>query len=69
VHDIDIPPRCINEVVHGKRAVTVDIALRLARSFDTSEALWMGLQVDYDLEEAREGQGDILVRKAQSRAD
>jgi len=40
------------EIVHGKRAVTADTTLRLARYFGTSEAFWMGLQADYDLEEA-----------------
>ena len=52
--DIGVPPRRINEIVHGKRAVSADTALRLARYFGTSEAFWMGLQADYDLEEARE---------------
>ncbi len=48
--DIGVPPRRINEIVHGKRAVTADTSLRLARYFGTSEAFWMGLQADYDLE-------------------
>jgi addiction module HigA family antidote len=48
-----VPPRRINEIVHGKRAVTADTALRLARALGTSEQFWMGLQADYDLEEAR----------------
>lgn len=48
-----VPPRRINEIVHGKRAVTADTAIRLARSLGTSEQFWMGLQADYDLEEAR----------------
>ena len=50
---IAVPPRRINEIVLGKRAITADTALRLARYFGTSEQLWMGLQADYDLEEAR----------------
>ena len=49
-----VPPRRINEIVHGKRAVTADTALRLARALGTSEQFWMGLQTDYDLEKARE---------------
>ena len=61
--DIGVPPRRINETVHGKRAVTADSALRLARYFGTSEAFWMGLQADYDLEEARERLGDRLERE------
>jgi antitoxin HigA-1 len=50
---IGVAPRRINEIVLGKRAVTADTALRLARAFGTSESFWMGLQADYDLEEAR----------------
>ncbi|MBS3916460.1 MAG: HigA family addiction module antidote protein [Sulfuritalea sp.] len=48
-----VPPRRINEIVLGKRAITADTALRLAKAFGTSESFWMGLQADYDLEEAR----------------
>ena len=66
--DIGVPPRRINEIVHGKRAVTADTALRLARYFGTSEAFWMGLQADYDLEEARERLGDRLDREVRCRA-
>ena len=61
--DIGVPPRRINEIVHGKRAVTADTALRLARYFGSSEAFWMGLQADYELEEARERLGDRLKRE------
>jgi addiction module HigA family antidote len=57
---IGVPPRRINEIVLGKRAVTADTALRLARTFGTSESFWMGLQADYDLEEARIGLADTL---------
>ena len=66
--DVGLPPRRINEIVHGKRAVTADTALRLARYFGTSEAFWMGLQADYELEEARERLGDRLDREVRSRA-
>lgn len=66
--DIGVPPRRINEIVHGKRAVTADTALRLARYFGTSEVFWMGLQADYELEEARERLGDRLDREVRSRA-
>lgn len=48
-----VPPRRINEIVLGKRGITADTALRLAVAFGTSEGFWMGLQADYDLEEAR----------------
>lgn len=50
---VGVPPRRINEIVLGKRGVSADTALRLARAFGTSEAFWMGLQADYDLEETR----------------
>lgn len=60
--DIGVAPRRINQIVHGNRAVTADTALRLARYFGTSEGFWMGLQADYDLEEARKRLGDQLDR-------
>jgi len=66
--DIGVPPRRINEIVHGKRAVTADTAIRLARYFGTSEGFWMGLQADYDLEEARHRLGDRLRQEVRSRA-
>jgi len=50
---IGVAPRRINEIVLGKRAITADTALRLAKAFGTSEGFWLGLQADYDLEEAR----------------
>lgn len=50
--EVGVPPRRINEIVLGKRAVTADTAIRLAGYFGTSEKFWMGLQADYDLEEA-----------------
>lgn len=60
-----VPPRRINEIVLGKRAITADTALRLARAFGTSESFWMGLQADYDLEEARSklGSGIKHIKK------
>ncbi|MDP6787186.1 MAG: HigA family addiction module antitoxin [Rhodospirillales bacterium] len=58
-----IPPRRINEVVLGKRAVSPDTALRLARYFGTSEEFWLGLQMEYDLEEARRKAGDSIRRE------
>ena len=48
--DISVPARRINEIVHGKRGITADTSLRLARYFDTSEHFWMNLQTRYDLE-------------------
>ena len=61
--DIGVPPRRINEIVHGKRSVTADTALRLARYFGTSEAFWMGLQADYELENAKRALGSRLERE------
>jgi addiction module HigA family antidote len=54
---LDVPPRRINEIVLGKRTLTPDTALRLARYFGTSERFWLGLQADYDLEETRRAVG------------
>jgi len=48
--DLGVPPRRINEIVHSKRSITADTALRLARYFGMSAQFWMGLQTDYDLE-------------------
>ncbi|MBI4670938.1 MAG: HigA family addiction module antidote protein [Chloroflexi bacterium] len=48
--DIGVPPRRINEIVHGKRAITADTALRLSRYFGLSERYWLNLQTRYDLE-------------------
>ena len=63
--DINVPPRRINEIVLEKRAVTADTALRLARYFGTSERFWLGLQADYDLDEARRLLGDRLEKEVQ----
>ena len=59
-----VPPRRINEIVLGKRGVTADTALRLARALGTSERFWLGLQADYDLEEAHRALGKALDRVA-----
>jgi addiction module HigA family antidote len=48
--DISVPPRRINEIVHGKRAITADTALRLGRFFNMSPQFWLNLQTRYDLE-------------------
>ena len=48
--DIGVPPRRINEIVSGRRSVTADTALRLARYFHMSPQFWLGLQMDYDLD-------------------
>ena len=48
--DISVPARRINEIVHGKRSITADTALRLSRYFNLSERFWLNLQARYDLE-------------------
>ncbi|MFM2315210.1 MAG: hypothetical protein RLZZ04_4486 [Cyanobacteriota bacterium] len=55
-----VPARRINEIVHGKRRVTADTALRLARYFNMSPRFWLGLQMDYDLDVANDQIGERL---------
>jgi addiction module HigA family antidote len=57
---LKVPPRRINELVHGKRAVSADTDLRLARYFGVSAGIFLGLQADYDLMEQRRKLGDKL---------
>lgn len=57
---IDVPPRRINEIVHGKRGISADTALRLARYFATSERFWLNLQNRYDIEIERNRLSAIL---------
>ncbi len=57
---IGVPPRRINEVVHGKRRITADTALRLSRFFGTSERFWLNLQGRYDIEVQRDVIGGEL---------
>ena len=52
--DINVPPRRINEIVHRKRSITADTALRLSRYFGLSERFWLNLQARYDLETEKE---------------
>ncbi len=60
--DIGVPPRRINEIVHGLRAVTADTDLRLSRALGTSEGFWLGLQTDYDIEEKKREIHDKLKK-------
>lgn len=57
-----VPPRRVNEIVLGKRGISADTAVRLAAALGTSERFWLGLQADYDLEEARRALGDAVAR-------
>ena len=51
---VGVSPRRINEIVHGKRAITADTALRLSRAFDLSDTFWLNMQSRYDLEVERD---------------
>ena len=62
-HDISVAPRRINEIVHGKRAISADTALRLARYFGTSDRFWLNLQARYDLESQRDALGKRLEKE------
>lgn len=58
--DMRVPPRRINEIVHGKRRITADTALRLGQYFGMSAQFWLGLQMDYDLDIEEDKLGDRL---------
>ena len=64
--DMGVPARRINEIVLGKRGVSADTALRLARYFGTSPQFWMGLQADYDLDLAHDRLGKRLEREVRA---
>jgi addiction module HigA family antidote len=65
---VGVPPRRINEIVLGKRSVSADTALRLARFFGTSAKFWLGLQADYDLDIAADHLGPRLEREIKTYA-
>jgi addiction module HigA family antidote len=67
--DIGVSPRRINEIVHGKRAITPNSALRLSRFFGLSERFWLNLQAAYDLEVERDKIRDILEKEVRVFAD
>ena len=60
--DLAVSPRRINEIVHARRSVTADTALRLARYFRNSASFWLGLQMDYDLDVAID-QSESVIRR------
>jgi len=62
-HDIGVTPIRISQIVNGQRSITVDTAMRLARYFGTSAAVWLGLQVQYDLEIAENELSDRIKRE------
>ncbi len=61
-----VPARRINEIVHGKRAITADTALRLSRFFGISDRFWMNLQTRYDLEIEKDRLGSRLEEEVES---
>ncbi len=63
--DTSVPARRINEIVHGKRGITADTALRLGRYFGTSAQFWMNLQDHFDLEVQMDNIGDRLEKEVQ----
>lgn len=63
--DISVPPRRINEIVHGKRSITPDTALRLSRYFGLSERFWINMQARYDLEIEKDRLQDRLAKEVQ----
>ena len=63
--DISVSPRRINEIVHGKRAITPDTALRLSRFFGLSERFWINLQTRYDLEIEKDRLSERLEKEVQ----
>ena len=63
---ISVPARRINEIVHGKRAITADTALRLSRFFGMTDRFWMNLQTRYDLEVEKDRLGTRLEEEVES---
>ncbi|HMC11521.1 MAG TPA: HigA family addiction module antitoxin, partial [Pirellulaceae bacterium] len=61
--DVSVPPRRINEIVRGQRAITADTALRLARYFQTTDRFWLNLQTRYDLEVEKDNLGSRLQQE------
>jgi addiction module HigA family antidote len=61
--DIVVPPGRISEIVNGKRGITADTALRLARFFGTSPEVWLGLQAEYDLRVAKQAIGEEIEKR------
>ncbi|MBK6899497.1 MAG: HigA family addiction module antidote protein [bacterium] len=61
--EMSVPPRRINEIVHGKRAISADTALRLSRFFGTTELFWVNLQVRYDMEIEKDRLADRLEKE------
>lgn len=65
--DLEVSPRRINEIIHGKRSITADTALRLSVYFSNSASFWLGLQMDYDLDVAEDTISKKIHREVQQR--
>ena len=68
-HDLKVPPRRINEIVHGTRAITADTALRLSLYYGTTAQFWLNLQAGYELRRAERESGDRIATEVQPRSD
>ena len=66
--ELGVSPRRINEIVHGKRSVTADTALRLSTFFGNSASFWLGLQMDYDLDVAQDTSLAKIKKQVQTMA-
>ena len=66
--ELGVSPRRVNEIVHGKRSVTADTALRLSIFFGNSASFWLGLQMDYDLDVAQDTSLDKIKKEVQNMA-
>jgi addiction module HigA family antidote len=65
---LGVPARRINEIVLGKRGLSADTALRLAKYFGNSPEFWLGLQMDFDLDVAKAGSGSLIEKEVRKRA-
>jgi addiction module HigA family antidote len=66
--ELGVSPRRINEIIHGKRSMTADTALRLSIFFGNSASFWLGLQMDYDLDVAQDTSLDKIKKEVQNMA-
>lgn len=66
--DLGVSPRRVNEIVHAKRSITADTALRLSAYFGTSASFWLGLQMDYDLDVAKDSLYEDIHKEVRQRA-
>jgi antitoxin HigA-1 len=62
-HDLDVPVACINDIIHARRGISADTALRLAAYFRTSAEFWLSLQARYDLKMAQRNAGEAIRKR------